>query len=113
MSRHYILEGREPKPVDLMTWATWFRDHTKRRVAFDTVGGIDVSTVFLGLDHNFGGGRPLLFETMTFGEGFEQEQQRYETWDEAVAGHAAVIERVKAAGNSEFHSQNDRSGKVT
>jgi aminoglycoside phosphotransferase family enzyme len=54
---------------------------------------VHISTVFLGLDHSFDEGRPLLFETMTFG-GQEHDQricERCTTWDEAVAQH----ERVK------------------
>jgi hypothetical protein len=39
------------------------------RVAFERVReGVEVSTVFLGVDHNFFGvGGPILFETMIFG----------------------------------------------
>ena len=46
-----------------------------------------VSTVFLGLDHAFDGGTPLLFETMIFGGEHDEYQERYATWDEAEAGH--------------------------
>lgn len=56
MNRHYILEGHEAKPVDLMTWARWF-ETAERHVADTTDGDVRVSTVFLGTDHNFGGGR--------------------------------------------------------
>jgi hypothetical protein len=51
-----------------------------------------VSTVFLGLDHNFlRTGPPVLFETMIFGVPFVSEwQRRYCTWDEAVDGHKAA-----------------------
>ncbi|MCK4858907.1 MAG: hypothetical protein KAT58_13115 [candidate division Zixibacteria bacterium] len=63
------------------------------------MGKARVSTVFLGLDHNFSGeGHPVLFETMVFGESpLADEQERYCTWDEAVAGHAAMVKRVKEA----------------
>lgn len=60
-------------------------------------GGAYVSTVFLGLDHRFGQGEPLVFETMVFGGPLDQEQERYSTWDEAEAGHKAMVERVKAS----------------
>ena len=53
--------------------------------------------VFLGLDHQYGEGPPVLFETMVFGGELDQEQVRYHTWEEAAAGHAAMVERVKAA----------------
>ena len=66
---YYILDGtHEPVPVtDVLAWAHW-HEMTDRRVALTAVTPtIEVSTVFLGLDHNFSGhGPPLLFETMVF-----------------------------------------------
>lgn len=59
---------------------------------------IRVSTVFLGLDHNFSGhGPPLLFETMCFGGVCDGAQQRYATWHEAEQGHEAIVQRVRLA----------------
>jgi hypothetical protein len=46
-----------------------------------------VSTVFLGIDHNFGNGPPLLFETMVFGGEYDGYCKRYSTWEEAEGGH--------------------------
>ncbi len=64
--KHYILDGKTPVPVGLMEWAEWF-GRNDRSVAKDEFEGVVVSTVFLGLDHNFfGDGPPLLFETMVF-----------------------------------------------
>jgi hypothetical protein len=69
-----------------------------RRVGWDRVGDYDVSTVFLQLDHGFGGGPPVLFETMVFETGGDSTfQERYCTWTEAEAGHKAVVEAVKEA----------------
>lgn len=97
MSEHYILDGHKPIPVDLLTWARWLEENRdQKRVALDEIDGTKVSTVFLGLDHSFGDGPPLLFETMTFAPGDSGEEcERYTTWDEAVAGHAAMCERVR------------------
>jgi len=66
-----------------------------RRVAKTTVGSVDVSTVFLVLDHNWGDGPPLVFETMVFG-GEGEPQWRYATWDEAIAGHERVVAALRA-----------------
>jgi len=56
---------------------------------------VDVSTVFLGLDYQFGDGPPLIFETMAFwrqsGGG---EKMRCSTWLQAEAQHAAMIRAV-------------------
>ena len=53
-----------------------------------------VSTVFLGLNHQYGQGPPLIFETMIFGDRnlVEQYCDRYSTLEEAKAGHAVAVE---------------------
>lgn len=94
MSEHYILDGKKPKSVDLLEWARWF-ETADRIVAKTLINGVKVSTVFLGLDHSFGGGPPLLFETMIFGGGHDDYCERFETWEQAEAGHQ---EAVKLAG---------------
>jgi len=83
---HYILDGITPKAVDLTTWAT-SKDH--HRVILQTErDGVLVSTVFLGLNHNFADtGAPILFETMVFGGKYDEEMERYSTYQEALEGH--------------------------
>jgi hypothetical protein len=92
VSDYYILDGHTPVPATLEEWAARF-ESSNRHVAKDTAPeGVLVSTVFLGLDHRFGDdGPPLLFETMIFGGEHDEDQWRYSTWDEAVAGHAAAL----------------------
>ena len=108
----YVLVDNIPVPVGLGTWAAWFEveskkpDGGKRRVAETTlehpgIGPVWISTVFLGLDHSFGRGPRLLFETMVcWRHGSENKtwdnQWRYPTWDTAVAGHAKAIAWVQA-----------------
>jgi hypothetical protein len=87
---YYILDGKIPKEVDLMTWARWF-EKAERHVADTKKGNIRVSTVFLGLDHQWGNGPPHLFETMIFG-GAEEWQERCSTWEEAEATHKRACE---------------------
>jgi len=101
---HYILRGKEPVPAsDTLEWGRWFENKDNRRVAFDKVEDeAEVSTVFVGLDHGFGG-TPLLFETMVFGGKLDGEQDRYSTWEEAEAGHKAIVGRVRAS-MSDDHS---------
>lgn len=95
----YILEGHTPIVCnDLFKWATWF-EKADRTVAKTKIGELEVFTVFLGLDYNWiEGGKPLLFETLIFGgKKFDQEQDRYSTWEEAEAGHKKMVEKVKNA----------------
>ncbi len=96
----YILDDQHrPQPVDdddVTMWGQWLHHHDNKRVAWDEVDGKRISTVFLGIDHNyFGDGPPVLFETMVFGGKHDEEQWRCCTWDEAVAQHAWVLARVK------------------
>lgn len=67
-----------------------------RHVGIDEIGASTVSTVFLGLDHAHNGGPPVLWETMVFGGDLDGEQERYTSRADAVAGHAAMVARVKS-----------------
>lgn len=95
MTAKYVLDGHTAVECNnLLDWARWF-ETAERRVAEDNIAGVRVSTVFLGLDHAFGGDTPLLFETMVFGGARDQDQLRYSTWEQAEAGHKAMVERIK------------------
>ena len=94
----YVLDkdGRTPVACELMTWAQAFETRKGSvdpwRVASTTIlDSVHVSTVFLGLDHQYGDGPPLLFETMIFGGDLDGWQDRYSTWEEAEAGHAKAV----------------------
>lgn len=68
----------------------FMRETNTKHVAYDIVKDKRVSTVWLGLDHQFTGiGSPLLFETIIFNKDLRAEQycHFYSTWDEALAGH--------------------------
>jgi hypothetical protein len=94
--KHYILIGQTAVPEPrLEKWAAWF-EHAARTVAVDEVASMRVSTVFLGLDHQFGKGPPLLFETMVFCDGGdEMDCARCSTWAEAEAQHKRILEHVR------------------
>ena len=95
MSDKYILDGHNPVPCDdLIEWARWF-ETANRHVAKTKVNKeVTISTVFLGLDHNFGEGCPALFETMVFGGKLDEQMERYATWDEAEKGHRKWVEKA-------------------
>jgi len=96
MADHYKLVGKEAVPCELMEWATTFSE-TDRHVALTMVGDVKISTVFLGLNHAYGNGDPLLFETMVFGGPLDQEMNRYTTWEEAELGHTVMVKAVEEA----------------
>lgn len=100
MTDYYDRDGN-PMPDD---W--WDRDKhaakylgsfaTSRRVARTVIGSFDVSTVWLGLDHAWSGGTPIIFETMIFGAPWNHEMRRYCTEEEALRGHLDAIDRLRA-----------------
>lgn len=76
----------------------WF-EQSFRVVAKSWVGDVEISTVFLGINHNlFGPGE--WFETMVFGSPLDKRQKRYTTWGEAVDGHAQVLAEVQMEARS-------------
>ncbi len=101
---YYILDNRKAIPCDLLVWAKMFESQycsvaktdikrSKLKVWLNKWLKIKkyepclVSTIFLGLNHNWGPGSPLIFETMVFGGKHDQEMDRYSTWEEAEEGH--------------------------
>lgn len=95
----YILVNGEPVPEpDLMKWAESYERRENHRVGKDRVGQMEISTVFLGIDHGFLWGRqdpssykPVLWETMIFGGPLDQEQYRYDSLEKAKAGHQKSV----------------------
>jgi hypothetical protein len=103
MSDLYILDesGRPVREPDINKWGVFFEDRERRRVAADvlTINGeeVRVSTVFLGMDHAWGGESPVLWETMVFGGKFNEDQDRCSgNREQAEAMHARMLERVRA-----------------
>lgn len=111
MSRLYRLEGKKVVHVPGEPGSKeWFQaaaqlESGDNRVAQDFVDGvkdalgteieIHISTVFLGINHNFTGeGPPIVFESMIFGGVFDRQQRRYATWEEAEQGHIAMLAEV-------------------
>lgn len=95
---HYILDGHRPvSEPDVFAWSAWMATPSRRVAHTRVPPDIQVSTIFLGLDHGVWSAVPLLFETMVFGlDAFQDVQERYPTWEEAEAGHAQVVARVQA-----------------
>jgi hypothetical protein len=89
-------DGQVSQVDNIMDWARYF-SADDRVVAKTELAGVEVSTVFLGLDHNFGEGPPILYETMVFGGPLDEEMERYHTRAEAAAGHEMMVARVRDA----------------
>lgn len=107
--RYFKLDGHEPVACTLDEWAECIERGDERRVALTRVGHAEISTVFLGLDHNhWGKGPAILFETMIFlDDGGTDDCWRYSTWAEAEVGHAKAVEMVREAAIVENVRQRD------
>lgn len=92
----YILdeEGNPVPEPDLIKWGLWLEGSFRRVARTEINEKLVVSTVFLGLDHNFGEtGPPILWETMLFRNGKGEESERYSSADAAIAGHWAMVKK--------------------
>lgn len=99
----YVLVDGVPLAIhDIMVWGEWMENSPERIIQQDDVGALFVSTVFLGLDHGWDG-PPILFETMIFSRTNGKMnmggmyQNRYQTRDEALAGHQEALVAARAA----------------
>lgn len=95
------IDGKIIQTDDVSIWSAYLR--TDERVIVKTqVGEVEISTIFLTLDHSFGtGGEPILFETMIFGGEYDQEMWRYTTEDKARQGHELAVALVRGDEDSE------------
>ncbi len=108
----YILENDQAVPCfDLHTWAEWM-ETANRQIADDTIDGVRISTVFLGLDHAYPFSVlkapvvPVLYETMIFGGEHNEYQERYTTRTKALAGHDRVVAAVRAGKSPTEEDEN-------
>lgn len=107
---------RSGAPLNVLQWAALFENWTYRCIEVTYLGkewpagmwpkswpkrkwrcSVRISTVWLGLNHNFGSGTPLIFETMIFGGALDGSEIRYGTIQEARIGHQEMVRRAEAA----------------
>lgn len=108
-------ENNNAIPATLMEWGMFLEnEHDRKIVKQEMVNGFRVSTVFLGLDHNWNifneeNHKPHIFETMVFkGEGgTENYCDRYSTWEEAEEGHKVAVVWVKNGCKEEDEKQEE------
>lgn len=96
MSFDPMYYDRAGKPITIDEYAELLKGCAEySRVARTKCGTVTVSTVWLGINHNFmDAGAPIIFESMLFDsdEGDRDgECVRYCTEAEALEGHAALV----------------------
>lgn len=93
-------ENKNVVPSSLIEWEEFIENRLPtnyKHVGDDMINGKRVSTVFIGLCHNFDphSNIPIVFETMVFNKKHGIYQDRYSTWQEAEKGHQKAIQWVK------------------
>jgi hypothetical protein len=99
---------RQGLPITFLQWGDRFHNLNYRRVVWTDLGPVQVSTVWLGIDHGWGLGPPVIFETFIFcendqaltgadGEELIDTWGRYRTIEEAIAGHEEAVRQVREA----------------
>jgi hypothetical protein len=94
LGKYATLRGRVFQ-VDLYTMARWFEGEG-RQIAYSSFAHktVEVSTVFLSIDHSFHGGKPVLWETMVFGGKHDGYQLRATSEEEAHEQHDLACKMV-------------------
>jgi hypothetical protein len=84
---------RKGKPITQDEWRRLFSDKKYQVLKQTKVGDRLVSTVWLGLNNNFGaGGMPIIFETLVLDDSCgEDDAARYSTEAQAMRGHKEFV----------------------
>lgn len=98
--------GPDGREIDLQEWAdlfekryedlsmdSWWRRQT--RISDE----VEVSTVWLGLNHQWLDGPPLCWETMVFGSEHEGDPWRYSSRQLALDDHERIVAALRAGQN--------------
>ena len=60
-----------------------------------------MSSVWLGLNHNWGHGPPLIWETMIFGGDYDEHQWRYPTRQTCLDDHERIVRALREGRDPE------------
>lgn len=87
----YDKQGRS---INLVEYEELLKHDGYKVVDVTTINDVTISTVWLGINHNYGEGAPVIFETLVFGGTHDGSMERYNTEDEALEGHEAMVNFV-------------------
>jgi hypothetical protein len=80
-----------------MSQDSWWRRRTQ------VTPTVEVSTVWLGLDHQWLHGPPLFWETMIFGGEHADGQWRYSSRQQALDDHERIVAALRAGRDPDDH----------
>lgn len=101
MMRKSLFYDRQGKPISQADWSEAQEDFDYKMIGKTIVRGLEISTVWNGLDTSLLAGPPMIFETFVFRlEPREREPlgvaERYATEDQARQGHERWSEATRA-----------------
>lgn len=95
----YRLVDRVPVPCTLAEFAESMKDDANRIVAQTMVKEMQVSSIFTGINTNWGKGAPVLFETAVFGLPDDlRPQWSLSSWDETMETHKLLVDMLTEHG---------------
>lgn len=110
LSLYYIIDDDTKQirhPVNLDEYIQWCEQHcdviggVSVRIAYSELApDVDVSTIFMTLDHSFGFGPPVLYETIVFGGPLNLYRRRYHTEEEALRGHEQTVAMLRGGSHN-------------
>lgn len=92
--------------ITIEEYTKLFANREYCEVAITELNNTRISTIWLGINHNYGEGPPLIFETMIFGGEFDQYQTRYTSLLQAVRGHELIVNAVKKGEKPSLENTN-------
>lgn len=111
------------RALNFLTWARWY-ETADRRVVETRTKLFWISTVFLGINYNWGDGPPHIYESMAFLQprkrdiaavlgdspliGAGELCDRYSTRDQSIAGHIAMVTECLALEAQHKHADLER-----
>jgi hypothetical protein len=95
MILYYDRAGRE---VTQELGAALLAENKVRRTAISD--DVEVSTIHLVINHRYGDGPPLIFETLVFGGPLDGDGDRWASEAEAIVGHELWVRRAAGHGGA-------------
>ena len=103
---------------DLEPFDSWEESKIRfdgKRLMKTYVGDYCVSTVWLGINHNFKADEPIVFETMIFNTNTssyyelytDKYLERYKSEEEAGRGHLRIVDNIRAGWIPELGENNE------
>ena len=107
--------GLDGQPITMEEWGDLAKSGERIIEQTTLPNGAWVSTVHLGIDHGWGEGPPIIFESMVFARAEDVsddlDQQRYATLEEARSGHALLVTKWSHVPLHDAVEESEREGE--